>query len=126
MLVALLRLSACGTMIAFLAVLLPSEWMAATHERLGMGPLPSAPIVEYLTRSIAGLYGFHGVFVWLVSTDTVRYRTFVWFTALMNIVFGAMLLAIDLHAGMPRIWTWMEGPAILALGVAILVAMRSR
>jgi hypothetical protein len=44
----------------------------------------------------------------------------------MNIVFGAMMIAIDLHAGMPGLWTAIEGPAIMALGIAIALAARLR
>lgn len=119
LLVVVLRVGAAGLMLAFLAVLLPADWMAATHPRLGLGEFPRTPIVDYLTRSIAALYGFHGVFVWIVSVDPVRYRVFVWFAAGMNIVFGAMMIAIDLHAGMPAIWTLIEGPSIMAMGVTI-------
>ena len=123
LLVLLLRISGSGLMLAFLAVLLPVDWMAATHPRLGLGEFPRTPIVDYLTRSIAALYGFHGLFVWIVSFDPVRYRVFVWFAAIMNIVFGAMMLAIDLHAGMPAVWTAIEGPSIMATGVAIAAAI---
>jgi hypothetical protein len=119
LLVVVLRVSAAGLMLAFLAVLLPVDWMAATHPRLGLGEFPRTPIVDYLTRSIAALYGFHGVFVWMVSLDPVRYSPFVWFAAIMNILFGAMMVAIDLHAGMPTLWTALEGPSIMAMGVAI-------
>ena len=124
LLVVVLRVSAAGLMLAFLAVLLPADWMAATHPRLGLGEFPRTPIVDYLTRSIAALYGFHGVFVWIVSLDPVRYRVFVWFAAIMNIVFGAMMIAIDLHAGMPAIWTAIEGPSIMAMGVVIAALAR--
>ena len=99
--------------------------MAATHPWLGLGAFPRTPIVDYLTRSIAALYGFHGVFVWIVSLDPVRYRVFVWFASVMNIVFGAMMLAIDLHAGMPALWTAIEGPSIMAIGVAIAALARA-
>lgn len=119
LLIVLLRVSGSGLMLAFLAILLPVDWMAATHPRLGLGPFPRTPIVDYLTRSIAALYGFHGAFVWIVSRDPERYRVFVWFAAVMNILFGGMMVAIDLHAGMPPIWTAIEGPSIMAMGLAI-------
>lgn len=119
LLVFLLRISGSGLMLAFVAVLLPVDWMAASHPRLGLGEFPRTPIVDYLTRSVAALYGFHGVFVWIVSFDPARYRVFVCFAAIMNIVFGGMMVAIDLHAGMPAIWTAIEGPSIMAMGVAI-------
>jgi hypothetical protein len=119
LLVVLLRISGSGLMLAFLAMLLPVEWMAATHPRLGLGDFPRTPIVDYLTRSIAALYGFHGIFVWIVSFDPERYRVFVWFIVAMDIVFGAMMVAIDLHAGMPALWTALEGPSVVVMGLAI-------
>ncbi len=119
LLVVLLRVSGSGLMLAFLAVLLPVEWMAATHPRLGLGEFPRTPIVDYLTRSIAALYGFHGIFVWMVSFDPERYRVFVWFIVAMDIVFGVMMVAIDLHAGMPALWTALEGPSVVVIGLAI-------
>ena len=125
MLVPILRVSAAGLMLAFVAILLPTDWMAVTHERLGMGVFPRTPLVDYLTRSIAALYGIHGVFVWIISTDPARYRVFVWFAAAINVAFGAAMIGIDLHAGMPTLWTAIEGPFIMLIGVAIAVAALS-
>jgi hypothetical protein len=116
---ALLRLAGCVTATAFFAVLLPPEWMAASHAWLGLGEFPRAPVVDYLARSAAALYGFHGLLVLLVSTDPVRHRTFVSFVAFVNITFGVMLLAIDLYAGMPWWWTAGEGPLVIAFGAVI-------
>ena len=118
-LVVLLRIAGCVTLAAFPAMLLPVEWMASTHAQLGLGEFPRAPIVDYLARSIAALYGFHGVLVLIVSTDPIRYRPIVWFIAAMNIVFGLMMIAIDLYAGLPASWTALEGPPIVAFGLAI-------
>src|SRR5215470_14742014 len=56
LLVVLLRLFGGITCLALLATLLPTQWMAAAHAWLGLGPFPRAPLTEYLTRSIAGLY----------------------------------------------------------------------
>jgi urea transporter len=98
--------------------------MAATHARLGLGEFPRAPVVDYLARSIAALYGFHGVLVLIVSTDPIRYRPIVWFIAVMNVFFGLMIVAIDLHAGLPAFWTALEGPPIVAFGVVIAVLNR--
>ena len=116
-----LRLSGVVLLAAFPAMLLPVEWMAATHQRLGLGEFPRAPVVEYLTRSIAALYGFHGVLVLLVSRDPVRYRAIVSYLAVMNITFGLMMVAIDLRAGLPLVWTLLEGPPIASLGVVMAV-----
>jgi hypothetical protein len=119
LLVFLLRLSGIFTSLAFLAMLLPVDWMDSIHRSMGLGELPRAPVVDYLARSIAALYGFHGALLLLISTDPVKYRTIVWFVAILNIVFGVMLLVIDLHAGMPMSWTAFEGPSLVVFGIVI-------
>ena len=77
-LVVLLRVAGCVLLTAFLAMCLPVDWMASTHRWLGLGEFPRAPVVVYLARSVAALYGFHGVLVLLVSSDPLRYRNVVW------------------------------------------------
>src|SRR5687767_1819792 len=119
MLVLLLRLGGVFTVTAFLAVLLPVEWMASIHRAIGLGEFPRAPVVDYLARSVAALYGFHGVLLLIISTDVVKYRTLVWYVAILNVAFGLMLIVIDLNAGLPALWTWFEGPSILVFGIII-------
>jgi len=121
----LLRLAGVITTFAFLAMLLPTDWMASTHERLGLGEFPRSPLVDYLTRSVAALYGFHGALLLLISRDPVKYRTIVQFVAVINVAFGVMMLLIDLHAGMPWWWTVGEGPPIIVFGVVIGYLNRS-
>lgn len=120
----LLRIAGAITASALLAVVLPVEWMASTHARLGLGEFPRAPIVDYLARSIAGLYAFHGILLLLVSSDPVKYASIVTYIAWVNIAFGCMLLGIDLHAGMPNWWTYTEGPPIVLFGILVLVLNR--
>ena len=123
-LVIILRIAGCSTIGAFPAMLLPVDWMASTHAWLGLGEFPRSAVLDYLARSIAALYGFHGVLVLLVSTDPIRFRPIVTFIAVMNIVFGLMIIAIDLHAGLPPLWTALEGPPIIAFGVVIALLNR--
>ena len=118
-LVFLLRFGAVLTGSAFLAVFLPVDSMASTHRWLGLGEFPRTPIVDYLARSVAALYGFHGVLLFVISTDVLRYRALVWYVAAMNVVFGFMLLAIDLHAGLPAYWTAFEGPPVVIIGMLV-------
>jgi hypothetical protein len=115
----LLRLAGCATASAFLAIFLPVEWMAATHRWLGLGEFPRMPVVEYLARSIAALYGFHGVLLLIVAADPIKFSRIVTYVAVMNVLFGLTVLAIDIHAGMPALWTLVEGPPIVAFGVVI-------
>ena len=102
--------------LAFPTVLLPLDWMASTHESLGLGTFPRRVIVEYLARSIALLYGLHGILLLIVAKDPVRYREIVNYLACFNITFGLAVLIIDLKSGMPWFWTLGEGPAIALLG----------
>jgi len=106
-------------------MLLPTEWMAFTHRWLGLGEFPRAPVVEYLTRSIAALYGFHGGLLLLVSRDPLRYRSIVSYIAFMNVAFGLIVLAIDVNAGMPIHWTIFEGPPVVAFGIVVGLLNRS-
>jgi hypothetical protein len=116
---ALLRLGGVVTGSAFAAIFLPVEWMASSHAWLGLGEFPRAPVVDYLARSIAALYGFHGVLLLTVARDPIALRPIVSYVAFVNVCFGAILLGIDLHSGMPMWWTLGEGPPIAALGVAL-------
>jgi hypothetical protein len=121
-----LLLRAGGTLLstAFLAMLLPVEWMASAHEWLGMGEFPRRPVVDYLARSVSALYGFHGILLFVVSGDPVKYRPIVRYLAFMNLAFGVMLIVIDASAGLPLVWTMAEGPSLIVVGVLLSVLNR--
>jgi hypothetical protein len=55
----------------------------------------------------------------------VRYPAFVTFVAVMNILFGVMLVGIDIHAGMPTFWILSEGPPIIAFGAVVGLLKRA-
>jgi len=124
MLVALLRIFGGVTLLAFLAVFLPVDWMAATHRWLGLGDFPRVPIVDYLTRSVSALYAFHGGVVLLASTNPVQYKNLVRYIGWTNVVLGVVCVFIDLHAGMPAYWTIAEGPPVVVVGVVVLFLSR--
>ena len=119
LLTVLLRLAGLVTLTAFFAMVLPAAWMASTHRALGFGEWPETPVFEYLARSIAALYGFHGGLLILISGDPARYVTIVKYMAFMYVTFGLIVLAIDLDAGMPMWWTAAEGPPLAMTGVLI-------
>ena len=124
-LVLVLRFGGVLLTLAFAAVFLPTSWMAVVHNWLGMGEFPAAPLTDYLARSVSALYGFHGVLLFIIAGDPVRYERIVLYLGVTNIVFGLMLFAIDLHAGLPLLWTAFEGPPVVGLGVLVLY-LRSR
>lgn len=124
-LVFLLRGLGCVTLTAFAAMFLPGSWMERINALIGLGPLPRAPIVDYLARSISALYGFHGVLLLILARDVRRYRAIVAFVAWATALFGVLVTGIDLYAGMPAYWTWGEGPPIVVTGFVLLHLLKS-
>ena len=124
LLVYLLRVDAAFLTLAWIAVFLPRALMASSNETLGLDALPAIPIVDYLTRSLAAMYGARGLFVWLASTDVERFRPMVLLVGWSNVLLGAVLLGIDLYARMPFYWVLGEGPGIIAIGLAIVYLCR--
>jgi peptidoglycan/LPS O-acetylase OafA/YrhL len=119
-LVWLLRLVGAVMLTALGAVFMPSQWMNAIHQQIGLGDLPDKPIVGYLTRSVSVLYALHGALLLFLAGDVRRYRPVVRFLALAGLVFGVLLLGIDCAVKMPLSWTAGEGPFVIVLGAAIL------
>jgi len=101
---------------------MPYAWMNTIHQWLGMGQLPSEPIVGYLARSTSAFYALLGALLWVVSFDLVRHRLILRFLGVAIIVFGVMLLAVDFIEGMPLWWSLWEGPINMAFGTIILIS----
>jgi hypothetical protein len=115
----LFRLIGVVLLLAIPAILLPTETMARIHATLGLGEMPRGPLVEYLTRSISALYAYHGGVFLLMATDLRRYRDLALYFGLGDMVFGAVVFAIGLYAGLPPIWLWGEGPPTVLIGLVI-------
>ena len=116
----LLGLIGCGLTSAVGAVFLPTEWMAASHEFLGLGPFPTATLTEYLTRSIALLYTIHGVLLLAIAIHLRSAWPVIPWVGTTDLLFGLGIFGIDLAAGMPTYWVVMEGPGIALGGLAVL------
>lgn len=118
----ILFLRAVGTVAGSAAVcaVMPLRWMDATHRALGMGALPSAPVVEYLARSTSAFYALLGALLWAFSSDVPRYRPLIAGTGWAFVVFGALLAWIDAAAGLPWFWRAAEGPLDGLFGVVLL------
>ena len=124
-LIAMLRAGAVMTGSAFLTLPLQVESMVAVHRWLGLGEMPRAPIVDYLARSVSAFYGFHGVLLFVLSTDVERYSPVIDVVAVSTTLLGLILLAVDIHAGMPPYWTAGEGPVVALIGLVLLSLNRA-
>lgn len=105
---------------AFFFVLVPTGWMQAINNLMGLGPLPEAPIMGYLTRSLSALYGVYGSLHWLSATDPERLKPLIRYMAWAALAWGPGLAILDLAVGMP--WTWIAGE-VLAPPVGGLVTL---
>ncbi len=121
-----LRLCALLVGLAFLAVVMPTAWMAATHEAIGLGPFPPGPIVPYLARSTSAFYGMFGVLMWIVANDLRRHAPVLRLLLWASLGFGLAIIPIDITSGLPTPWCACEGPMVLALtGLLALATKRS-
>ena len=119
-LVVLLRVSGGVMLLALFAIVLPTEWMAATHRWLGLGEFPASPLVDYLTRSISALYAISGGLLVLLARDLRRFAPVIVYLAVTGLAFGVVMIGVDFAAGMPRYWSVSEGPLVLVLSSVIL------
>jgi hypothetical protein len=115
----MLRVGGVVMLLATFAIFMPVSWMAASHEWLGLGEFPEAPLTDYLTRSISLLYAMHGGLLLILANDIRRYRPVLLYFGIVTIVGGVLLTGIDLHAGLPTYWILWEGPPIAVVGVVI-------
>jgi hypothetical protein len=87
--------------------------------------LPSAPVVEYLARTLSAFYAMFGALCLLVATDLERYRPVAWFLGAAQVVMGIVFIGVDLAAGMPTWWIAYEGPSEVVIGAVMMVLARS-
>src|SRR5262245_2018331 len=116
----LLRLSGGLELLSVPFIVFPLSGMNYVHERyLGLGPLPSGTIVEYLARTLSAVYAVHGAVLVGLSLNVERYRPLIAFVGLLHVVAGITFLGIDVSAGMPWFWTVNEGPPVTIGGLLI-------
>ena len=118
-LVILLRFVGVPALFALVPVFMPISWMTAIHRWLGMGEMPTAPVVEYLARSLSAFYALVGALCLVVASDLDRYRPLVRFLGAAFALMSLVLLGVDLAAGMPWWWSAIEGPPCFVIGAVL-------
>jgi hypothetical protein len=101
---------------AVVAAVMPTDWMAAVNDWLGLAPLPRTPLTEYLTRSLSAVFAGLGAMMLFLARDARRYQPFILFVSWLTLSLGIFYLVLDVWAGMPASWTWGEGPPTALLG----------
>jgi hypothetical protein len=106
----LLRITGSVEILAFVAVIMPRSWMEVSHAWLGMGEMASGPLIMFMIRQASYTYGMHGVSLWVVASDVVRFRTLVIFNGVAFLLAGPVFFLIDFTSGMP--WWWTVGDTL--------------
>ncbi len=119
-LVFLLRFGGALTSLAFFAIWLPRDVMAASHEWLGLGAFPDAPLTDYLTRTTSALYAVRGGLLFALSTDVRRFAPLILYLGFANAAFGIVATGVGLHAPLPLWWVLSEGPWVFAIGLTLI------
>jgi hypothetical protein len=123
-LVILLGFIGVTALFALVAVFMPFSWMAATHRWLGLGEMPTGPIVEYLARSLSAFYAFFGALCLAMAADVERYRRLVQFLGAALAVMSVVVFGIDWSINMPWWWTAFEGPPGVVFGIFMFYLAR--
>jgi hypothetical protein len=111
-------------LVALGAVIMPRQWMAEIHAWLGLGELPTAPIVGFLARSASLLYAVHGLLLCYISFDLARYGKLIRFLGAVAFFQAMVMIGVGLWEGLPLWWTLGDGLAAAATGAAVVVLER--
>jgi uncharacterized membrane protein len=106
--------------IAIVPFLMPTSWMAACHEWLGMGPFPDEAIAEYLARFSAGLCAFLGVLALLLATNVHGYAAIIRLLAISLVVLEIINLLYGLSSEMPAWWIWSDAVGAGGFATAVI------
>lgn len=120
----LLRLAGAVETVAFVAVVMPRSWMEWSHAWLGMGVMPEGAVLMFLIRQASYVYGMHGISLWVVASDVVRFRPLVILNGISFLLAGPVFFVIDYVSGMPLWWTVADSVGCAFFGAALLLLSR--
>src|SRR5438128_1586806 len=120
-LVLLLRLIGGVCLLALVPLWMPRSWIDVGHRRLGWGAFPSAPIAEYLARSVSSLSAFYGGLLIALSFDVRRYIPLIRYQAVAVMLLSTCGVVVGGWAGLPRWFVGGDAVACWAYGVPMLV-----
>ena len=108
--------------LAVVPLLMPTSWMAACHEWLGLGDFPEAPIVEYLARLTSGLCALLGLLALVLATNVRHYAAVIRLLAVSLATLEIINLLYGFSSGLPAWWIWSDaiGAGVFAIAVLYL------
>lgn len=116
----LLRLTGATEILAFIAVVMPRAWMEAAHAWLGIGEMPTGPLIMFMIRQASYCYGMHAVSLFVLATDVRRFRPLILLNGISFTLAAPVFFWIDYSSGMPWFWTLFDTLGCGFFGVALL------
>ncbi len=107
-------------MLAVVPMVMPTDWMEAVNDSMGLGPFHRSPLMEYLTRSLSAIYALLGTLTLYLGLNVRRYLSLIVVVGWLTVILGAALTVIDFAVGMPASWSWGEGPPTILIGWAFV------
>ncbi len=113
-------------MLAVVPMVMPTAWMEAVNDSMGLGPFHRSPLMEYLTRSLSAVYALIGTLILYLGLNVRRYLPLIVVVGWLTVALGVTLTGIDFAVGMPASWSWGEGPPTIVIGwVFVWLARRA-
>ena len=100
----LLRTLGVICILAIVPLVMPFRWLDAGHRWMGLGSFPTAPIAEYLARSVSALCVFYGGLLLVLARDPQRFVPIIQYQAVAIMLFSAFGILAGVRAGLPAIW----------------------
>jgi len=120
----LLRLAGATEILAFISVVMPRSWMEVSHAWLGLGEMPSGPIIMFMIRQASYVYGMHGISLWVLASNVERFRPLVILNGISFLLAAPLFFIIDYTAGLPFWWTLFDTLGCGFFGGALLLLNR--
>ena len=124
----LLRILGAICALAVVPLFMPRSWLVAGHHLLGLGEFPTAPVAEYLARSVSALCTFYGGLLLLLSLDIHRFVSIIKYQAVAIMLLSAVGVFSGVRAGIPAFFVVADalGCWIFLLPILILAARLPR
>ena len=120
----LLRILGGICVLAVIPLFMPRSWLETSNQFVGLGQFPSAPIAEYLARSVSALCSFYGGLLLVLSSDVRRFVSIIKYQAMAIMLLSALGILTGVRAGVPAFFVVADalGCWIFLLPVLILAA----
>ena len=100
----LLRIFGGICVLAIIPLFMPRTWLEAGHQFLRLGQFPTAPIAEYLARSVSALCVFYGGLLLVLSRDVHRFVSIIRYQAIAIMLLSALGIFAGVCAGVPAFY----------------------